>query len=417
MSFRLTFLLIGSLFFQIANGQANYLPGHIITLDSDTLKGFIDYRNWDKNPDNISFVTVIGDPGKMYRPLQIESFQVNNEIYLSEIVETETSPKDTERLNSFFELNIRIDTTFLRTLVDGPKSLYYYKNNLGIENFYIRENNIVQLLAYKKYRKSIDSKIAVAENRGYVGQLSTYLKNCSPGTDAIRKTAYDNPDLIKLFEAYYNCKGSSPFYLSTKEKMQPEFGFIAGTSISTLVFTGEEFDYLVNTNYSNSVNFSGGLSLNIVIPRSLGRWSIYNELLFTSYKVTGSNIEEIREDYYNEHVSTIARSYLKLNNLIRYKYPLGENFIFINIGISNGFAISESGDFVYQQVFFDQVRPLTSYALENTRSYEQGLIGGMGFQMKRFSIDLRYEKGNGISDVSNLKSSSKRIYFLVGYRF
>src|ERR1700744_1323148 len=35
--------------------QSNYKPGYVVTLKGDTLHGFIDYHEWDRNPKNISF--------------------------------------------------------------------------------------------------------------------------------------------------------------------------------------------------------------------------------------------------------------------------------------------------------------------------------------------------------------------------
>jgi len=40
---KLLLLIFGILIAQSSFGQKNYLPGHIITLNGDTLQGFIDY--------------------------------------------------------------------------------------------------------------------------------------------------------------------------------------------------------------------------------------------------------------------------------------------------------------------------------------------------------------------------------------
>jgi len=417
MIIRFLLLVVTSILFHSSFAQKNYIPGQIITSTKDTLDGFIDYRNWGKNPDRVSFVETLGAQKTTYRPTDLVSFQVKNEIYVSAIVETETSPRDTKKLNSSPELKIRVDTTFLQTLVKGEKSLHFYKNNLGVECYYILQNHRFQLLEYKKYRKTSDSKVVVAENRRYVRQLSDYLNDCSPGTATIRGASYRAPGLIKIFQAYYDCSNFKPGYIAQKEKMQTEFGVVSGVSLTSLDFNSEGFDYLVKADFPTSTDFSGGLYFNLIMPRSQGKWSIYNELLYTSYSVEGTYRDEIRETYYIEHTSEIARSYLKLNNLVRYKYPVGGIFLYINVGISNGFAIYEKDHLFSETVRFTEVTSETGKPLEETRKYEQGLIGGLGIQMKRISIDVRYEKGNGISEYSNLGSPTKRYYFLLGYRF
>jgi len=35
--------------------QSNFLTGHFINIAGDTIHGEIDYRNWDKNPNKITF--------------------------------------------------------------------------------------------------------------------------------------------------------------------------------------------------------------------------------------------------------------------------------------------------------------------------------------------------------------------------
>jgi len=41
--------------------QSNYKPGYVITVKGDTVHGFIDYKEWDKNPKNISFKNALND--------------------------------------------------------------------------------------------------------------------------------------------------------------------------------------------------------------------------------------------------------------------------------------------------------------------------------------------------------------------
>ncbi len=48
-------LLFLFMFLQASFCQENYQPGYIVGLKGDTLHGFINYRNWERNPDKISF--------------------------------------------------------------------------------------------------------------------------------------------------------------------------------------------------------------------------------------------------------------------------------------------------------------------------------------------------------------------------
>jgi hypothetical protein len=172
-----------------------------------------------------------------------------------------------------------------------------------------------------------------------------------------------------------------------------------------------------NTEYSLSTDFSGGLFLNLVFPRNNRKWSLNNELLFTTYKVNGRYEEIENENYYTITSTELGYSYLKLNNLVRYKYPLGKVFLFLNAGISNGFVVSETNYKKVESMFYGTEEISEGLALEDTRKYEQSFIAGLGAGYKNFSIDFRYEKGNGMSKYRALNSRTNRYYCLIGFRF
>lgn len=103
--------------------------------------------------------------------------------------------------------------------------------------------------------------------------------------------------------------------------------------------------------------------------------------------------------------------------MIRYTYPIGNLFIFLNAGISNGFTINEVNDVKRESKSFSDEEIRIWDAVHDSRKYEQGFLIGLGLKFKRYSFELRYESGNGMSQILVLKSSTDRIYFLFGYRF
>lgn len=160
--------------------------------------------------------------------------------------------------------------------------------------------------------------------------------------------------------------------------------------------------------YDPSTNFSTGLFLDVILPRNHGKWSINNELLFSSYKVSGQR---------GINSTEIGYSYLKLNNMVRFKYPVGNLFVYVNAGLSNGFAISETNNKKLYALRNGSPLLTEQKALNDTRKFENGWIFGIGAKHNRFSFEVRYENGNGMSEYQTLSSSTKRYYFLLGYRF
>ena len=79
-------LAVLALIFTSGYSQKNIKPGYIILLKGDTVKGFIDYRSWAKNPEVITFSKTDGGPEDSYVPLSIKEFGVAKRSYQSAIV-------------------------------------------------------------------------------------------------------------------------------------------------------------------------------------------------------------------------------------------------------------------------------------------------------------------------------------------
>lgn len=183
-----------------------------------------------------------------------------------------------------------------------------------------------------------------------------------------------------------------------------------GASLTSINFQTSvrdpELQVLQNSDFTNSLNFSGGIFLDIRESRNFGKWSINNELLYTSFDF---------QDSYTPSTSPfpieteLAYSYLKLNTMVRYRFLSQKVIVFMNAGISNGFALSETNS--RKGGGFGDDR-----AVKETRKYEQSLLAGIGALAKKFSIEFRIEKGNGMSNMTNLSSASTRLYFLLGYK-
>jgi hypothetical protein len=401
----------------ILSAQSNYLQGYVVTLGNDTLVGYIDYRNWDINPDVISFRETIQSNETRFRASQITSFHVNNETYKAARVLIEISPRQTNNLHDFQELRTMPDTVFLKAVILGPKSLYFCKNKSGIENFYIYHEGEFRLLEYKRYIKKPEQ--VITENKKYVGQLMVYLENYPEMRSKLQNVKYSYESLEKIFEAFYQYTGEEISVSEKKEKAEFNFGALSGLTITKLKFQSErdEFDFLTNPEYQSSENFSAGLSLELVIPRNFRRWSIYNELLFQMYKVKGLfKIMENETGYSYVHTQ-FGYKFLLLNNMIRYSYPGGKRSFFINAGLLNGFAFGEINKRIDEISAFGEINTYEYKALADTKKYYLGYCMGAGFKYRNYTLEARYEKGQGMSEYVYLKSSIQKYVFLLGYRF
>jgi len=382
----------------LADGQKSYEPGYIIKLDGDTIGGYIDYKNWNRNPVRVKFKESTSRSQESYGLLDIKGFKVNNELYLSEIVDIEVSPRSINDLNENKDFDLKKDTAFVRAIVVGEKSLYAYKDRNGRDHFYIGKPDSLELLKYKRYiiRGNQGEGDSFRENAAYHGQLSYYFRDCFSIQQKLQETDYKSRELGRLFKVYYECSENILSYKSNTEGIKMAFGLVAGITNTSLGFEAQRNSgLLLESEYNTSTDFAAGLYLDFFFPRKFSRWSVCTELLFNGYHIEGQHV--ITETSFN-------LAYLKVIVMPRYHYSITEKVsLFANIGLANGFAVRHDIDLGNAQIFLD-------------RRHEQSLLAGLGATVGRFSLEGRYERGNGMSNSSNYNSITDRYYVLLGYR-
>src|SRR5690349_1932616 len=108
------------------SAQRNYLNGSVVLMNGETLKGMIDYRNWERNPDQVNFKLNEGSVDINYSVDDIRSFEITgHDKYVSAIVMKDMLPVNANSLEIEGVQKMIKDTVFLRSIVSGNKlSLY-----------------------------------------------------------------------------------------------------------------------------------------------------------------------------------------------------------------------------------------------------------------------------------------------------
>lgn len=404
--------------------QQNYLPGFIVKLKGDTLRGLINYQNTEKNPLNVYFRVDMNHAPDIFSPQELQSFAVADEIYITATVSINEGFYTTRDLGTSSQVSLGTGTVFLQTLVKGNKSLYYLEDSKGREQFYIELDNRFELLIYHKYLKNPDNSGDIAgakkitEDKRYRGQLSYYLKDCPDMQSELRNLKYSKQSMVKLFREYFNCIHANMEYQKKSDETKAEFGAVAGMSLTGLEFDGSSsFKAIIHADFPLSSDVAFGVFLNKKLSRNLGRLSLYNELFFSAYKTDAVYTETASASQYTTNHISLGGSFIKLNNMLQYRFPVGGMYLMMRAGISNGWNMHEINENKITHVFYTTQTSVTGPAIESTRKYTFGILGGIGGGYKRFSLDIRYEQNAGMSEMLALGSKVRTIYFLVGYRF
>lgn len=399
-----------------AFGQQNYQPAKVTTLAGDTLRGFINYRGWDRNPRVVSFKPDLQAPEQLFHPLDIKEFSVSNERYAGAKVKVEDSPQDLDKLSTTATPSYRADTVFLRALIAGPKSLYQYKmTNASRTYFYIQQGSSFDLLVYKRYKQPGDGPAVVQSNNTYQDQLSLYLADCPTMERRLKGARYVASSLQRLFADYY-AGTSRPLAFQLRSKTTHQLGLLAGISRTNLSFSDVKNSAYPTLDSYTQVGPTGGVYYYVSLPGNLGHFSLNNDVLFTFFKSSGSRDDFTSTTNYGTTTVSLELAYLKLNTLLRFTQPLGAGAIFINAGISNAYAVRVKSEKNVRQTFYSSERTSTTALFPDLRRYEQGLVAGIGASFKKVSAEARYEYSNGFLFSKELSSGFDRYSLLVGYR-
>jgi len=395
----------------VSYAQTSYKNATIINFKGDTLRGYIDYKNWDNNPDQLKFREKLSSPTKILSPMDILSFEVEKDRYLSATVEISYSSSDVNRIkDNSPKPDIKVETVFLKMLIDGDKSLYSYKNTSSEDNFYIKNNGKFELLIYKKYIEKESFKIL--ENLNYRNQLYAYFEYPLHLQSAIEKTRYTQLSMHHIFELYDNHQEQkNTNYKSKKDSVKLTLGASIGGMHRSLNI--RDIGY-----FAPKTTPAFGIFFNVALPRNFQRLNLYSDLVYVYSKYKD------KKDIYETGFSTativdaynLDLSSLKLSHSIRYIFYQREGFgVFLQAGITNSLVVSISNEKTRYTTRYGITTEDKLSAIPNLRKYEQGYLLGVGAKKDRYAFDFRFEKTNGIS--SSHKSNFKSFYILASYVF
>ena len=122
------------------------------------------------------------------------------------------------------------------------------------------------------------------------------------------------------------------------------------------------------------------------------------------------------ERLYKVHYSEFAYAYIQLKPMVRYSYPLGKVSVFANAGVFMGFSINGYSICKVEKTNITGTT-ISEGIAPGGKTGEQGFLLGAGLKISKVSFELRFEKGNGFSDLILAGSNTNRYFLQMGYRF
>ncbi|MFT3846260.1 MAG: hypothetical protein QM725_14490 [Lacibacter sp.] len=397
--------------------QINYKSGSITLSNGTVLNGFIDYREWLKNPKTIHFSKTENSSAEKYSVSDLLSFKVTGgETYVKAIVQKDMRPVDLSTLSEGNKLLItsETDTVFLR-LINSCSDFSLFLLNDFKNHFYIKEpeGNYEELI----YQVFIDEKRTanfLVRKSLFRNQLEKYIiekTNHSKLKKKLENLEYNEKELSG-FVSLLSSEGISKE--TRNEKNKAEFFVSTGLHLSSMKVTGPSS--LSDHNFSQKAGpvFSAGFDL--FSKRNRSDFILRTEL---SYFNLNYSSKYTRSDFtgYVEETFSLKSGNIKPSVSFLYCFTRGaDNRIYGGVDVGYTFSSYSKNQFTRTSILPGEPSTYDNYMKCVNSWINLSLKAGFIFK-KNFEIKSTALLWGSFANYANINVRPNLYDIQVAYRF
>lgn len=393
---RIKILVIASIFFFFKTAsfaQNKFIQGYIITSNKDTVRGFIDNSVLNKRVGN-SLVFKKDQTDKnveKFSPASIKGFYVQptDEYYTSQEV---TMDKKSVELNSLENNPLphySKESVFLKVLVKGKASLFYYVDEKFKEHFFLqKDSEPIFELAYLVYL--VRENYSVTDEK-FKKQMSELLTECPKLS--YKSLTYKEGSLKKAIQAYNLCTNSTGNYASIEKKADIKYGLFVGMSSAQGNLSGDiPITTLASVPKVQNIAFNPSLSPVIGVSISMKpKW--LQELLslnFDCFYHKHAYVSEQTLSNFDKYAMNLSFSYLTITPSVSFVMK-GKIAPYLKAGVNFSILNNYKNIYDYNVTIGTTNYPQKKEPFEKFQNYRTGPMIGLGVQMGQFALETHYE--------------------------
>lgn len=310
------------------SAQSVKKKGWIVLNSGDTLHGWFNYRNWEKNPSAISFSgDSLATEFSKYSKYDIQSAYITDlDFYQKAIVKKDARPVKLPDLLPANVDSLIVDTVLLRVLVSGSRFNLFELMDEKAHFFIQAEDGEIKELEYRVVKVT---ESVFTQQKIYIDQLKALVHNAQPSPELLKRidaAAYKEKNLGAIVEEMNGLSGSVHYKAhSNAPKVTTSFFVGAGAGFSSLIFSG-------TNELMNGMSFTGcfvpfaTIGVDIASARNLQALVLRTEISYSSaaYHAEGTRkvfpgSPEMYTTRYEVAQTNISPSFSLLYNFIRKK--------------------------------------------------------------------------------------------------
>jgi Outer membrane protein beta-barrel domain len=383
--------------------STNIFDGYLITEKNDTLKGELDVSSTflSLTPNALGFRKKTDYEFKKYYSTselkKVVVYTIDKEdsiLFLTKKVKFYQSNGNS--LLQSVPFQSAIDTTLLvRAYVLGHISLYCYHDDLNQPYYFIEKKGkaIESLIDAEKTKKQFHLDI----NQDFRSKLSLLFKDCSNFKHYdFKNFKFKEAALIHITDEYNHAmsKESIP-YIVAQSPRSFHYGLTVGAHYTSVTQNG-----WTHTNSTITPSIGAWVSKGLFKQKRL---TFYGELAYTQLNTKVERYHTITVLRYLDSAE-VQLHYIRFNSLIGYDFAkIKTGYIYTKVGASVGLLFQNK---TQQSAFVidDLLRTKLGTDERVYRPIELGLLGAIGVQFKRLSIESRLGLSNGYSNTNMVKT-------------
>lgn len=199
--------------------QSNWASATVVTSSGEEMSGYLESRPWNFRIRQLRFREQTEGATIKLQLADVRSFRIGERRYLVRDVTLNTSPRNPRALVSAEEATTKKLRVALLVLLEGPRSLYEYVDELTNRHYFTGgdDGSVIYLDFARFATEKRNSKTFYRESNVFRGVLMSLMKDCFRLRPEITRVAYTREALLELFDNYYRCAGDTPAYRLSRE--------------------------------------------------------------------------------------------------------------------------------------------------------------------------------------------------------
>ncbi len=384
------FFLILTLVTVNSFGQITFEKGYFIDNQNQRVECLIKNMDWKYNPDQFDYkLTAISNVEKGSINTVKEFGVTGSSQYVRADVKMDVSPADANNLSQTREPEWSQEQLFLKVLVGGKASLYFYENTAFGRFFYSVSDTAINQLIYKEYRTEYNQ---VAMNCKFREQLWNNVRYANSSMSSLENIRFNRSELERYFKKYNSDGGNTALtYGSQKKRDSFQLRLTPGLNYSWVIVTNaaapDEF-----VDFGHKISYRIGVEAQFILPFNRNKWGILFDPGYQYINASGHNTYEPVEIRYQSIEFPIG---------LRHTFFMNKNLIFFI-------------DALFIANFcFDFNSAISNLGIRTGGSFAMG--GGAAF--KKISAEIRYSTDrNLLNDYVYWNTDYRRISLILGYK-